>query len=303
MTEPSPVAQCALHPEAPAVLTCTRCGRFACASCRSSAASQLCVACAAAHADPLGLAGKPYELGTVLVSGTRLFFKALPRLALIAAVFTVPAALLQVALVSSGDDFKSVASSVRVSNFYDATLGLVGAVASLALLIAQAEGRTLSVGAALSEGLGAWSRAFVTRLRVGVWILLFLLLLVLPGVWKGVTLMFASTAVVRLRHVDPLARSQALVAGRFWTCLLLALITAVGVFVPVAMLAGGVGLVLGMFEAPRLVEEFLTDWLGRVATDGLLSAWLYVAFVLLHRAAQLTLEPMAWREEPPLATR
>lgn len=52
--------------------------------------------------------------------------------------------------------------------------------------------------------------------------------------------------------------------------------------------------------APAVLNEFVSDFVARLAGDALGAALLYAAFVMLHVTAGTPLEPMHWRRELPL---
>ena len=299
MTDPQ--ATCALHFDAPAAATCSRCGRFSCVSCLVSTEPALCTACAPAVMDPFDVQRRPFELGHALVASLRITWAELPKLFVLAFVFAIPAAALQVALVPEGDDFKAVAASIRVSNFYDLIVGELGAQAMVALFIARAEGRVLSLGASLRESAACWTRAVGAQFRSSLWVVFGLVLLIIPGLWKLTTLMFVSVAVLRVPGRDALKVSEALVEGRFARCFGFGAVL-VGVFLLPQFIGSVVmGIVTEGLETPRFLAEFVDDLLGRLLLNGALTSALYVGFLMLHRSAGLELPAMQWREQPPLS--
>ena len=293
-------ARCALHFDVPSAAPCSRCGRFCCQSCLVEQNPPLCAACAPTVTDPFGLHAAGFDFVPAFVIAARLVWAELPKLLVLVVLFAIPAALLQVGMVGTGDDLKTISSSIRLGNLYDAFVGLIGAQAMLALLIARSEGRSLSLGGALGEGLGNWGRSLNARIRAGLWILLFAVLLIVPAFWKGTMLMFASVAALRTQDRDPLQVSEMLVRGRFGLCLGFGLL-AVGVcYVPMFITLTLVSLVFEQFGLPRLGEELITDVLQRFSVDVMMTSLLYVAFVMLHRNAGEVLDPMRWRKTPAL---
>ncbi len=295
-------AACAVHFDLPAARTCTRCGRFCCSGCLSPEHDGLCVTCAPMLADPFGFTTRSFDFVTPFTAAVKLVWAELPKLLLLVALFSLSSALLQVALVPDGDDFKSIATSTRVSNLHDALLGLIGVQAILALLIARGEGRSLSLGAAFKESLGIWGRTLVARIRAGLWILLFVLLLVVPGIWKATTFMFVSIAVLRSQREDPLEASAALVRGRFWQVFGFGAVAFVGLYLPMFIVIMVLNLGFEAVGAPRFVSEYASALVAGFFVDVAMTAVLYVAYVMLHRTIDQPLGPMRWREVPPLAT-
>ncbi|PZR11478.1 MAG: hypothetical protein DI536_17790 [Archangium gephyra] len=288
-------ARCALHFDVDAAGACKRCGRFACASCMPD--GSFCAECAPLANDPYGLNRRLDHLAAAQLA-FKLILADLPKLLVLVFVFSVPAALMQTALVPDGDDLKSISAANRVDNLYNFIFGAIGTQAMLAVLIARSEGRVIGIGRALSEGAMNWPRFFGARFRSGLWILLFALALLVPGVWQAVMLIFAGTAALRTRNVDPLEASRRLVKGRFWPVLGVGLMcgaTIVAVIVPLGIVA----IVDEEAQLPRFPMELVNELLTRFATDVVNAAVLLVAFVMLHRDADLPLEPMRWSGEPP----
>lgn len=292
---------CALHFDAPSLGTCKRCGRFCCQSCLVEREPALCSACAPTVLDPFGFRAKAFDFVSAFLIAFKLIIAELPRLIPMVILFSLPATVLQVALTNEGDDLRAVSASLRVSSFYEAFIGIIGAQAMLALLIARSEGRDLSFGAALAEGTQNWGRALGARIRSGLTIFVFMLLLILPGFWKATLLMFSSIAALRSKDQDALEASAAVVRGRFGLALLFGLV-AIGVcFLPLVFLETVIALIAEELQAPRFPIEFISDVIDRFASDVTMTALLYVAYVMFHRTAGLELTPMRWHRDPPLA--
>lgn len=287
-------ATCALHFDATAAGTCERCGRFACETCLGDGA--FCTECAPQAMDPYGMNRRLDHFEAVRIA-LRLVAAELPKLALITLLFSLPVAFAQ-SLVPEGDDFKTLALSYRISNLFEVFMGAIGTQAMLAILIARAEGRSLRVGAALMEGVGNWRRFIGARIRSGLWIVFFTLLLVLPGIWQAVLLLFTGTAALRVTDVDALEASRRVVTGRFWSAFVVAVLSLASV-VAVVVVTTIIALVLDETSVPRFVPELLTELATRFATDAVGGAILLVSFVMLHVDAGVPLEPMRWREPPP----
>lgn len=303
MSDGAPGARCAEHFDLPSEAPCSRCGRFCCQSCLLEQDPPLCPACAATVLDPYQLRSRGFELVHTLKASAQLIAAELPRLAVLVLAFSVPVALLQTLLVPTGNDLQSIGSSVRLENIYDALVGLVGSQAMLALFIARSEGRALDLAGALREGAGNFGRAFGARFRSGLSILGFLLLLVLPGLWKATLLMFSSIAALRTQDRDALDASQVLVRGRFWPCFGFGLLASGLAFGPMFILLAVISGLSEWLGAPRFVEELATDVVARFFADVVMTSLLYVAFVLLHRDAGEVLGKMDWKKTPPLAQR
>ncbi|MDP1826436.1 MAG: hypothetical protein Q8L48_24420 [Archangium sp.] len=293
--------RCALHFDAPSLAPCQRCGRFCCQTCLVEREPPLCSACAPSVVDPYGIHARAFELVPAFVAAFKLVLAELPNLLALVVIFALPSAALQVALVGTGDDLKTVSTSIRIGTFYEFFVGLVGAQAMLALFIARSQGRRLSLGAALNEGVQNWRRAAGARFRAGLTIFAFALLLVLPAFWKMTMLMFSSIAVLRSHDRDALDASEQLVRGRFGLCFGFAL-AAIGVcYVPMFIGLTIIGVLSEALTLPRFPMEFVTDVVDRFSQDVAMASLLYVAYVMLHRTAGIELAPMRWHRVPPLS--
>jgi hypothetical protein len=261
----------------------------------------LCSACAPAMLDPYGLKAKAFDFVSAFVIAFKLIIAELPRLLPLVLFFSIPATAVQLAFAPEGDDLRSLSASLRVSSFFEAFIGLIGAQAMLALMIARAEGRDLSLSGAVGEGMQNWGRALGARIRSGLYIFGFLLLLILPGFWKATMLMFSSIAALRSKDKDALDASEAVVRGRFGEALLFGLAAIAVCYLPMIVIETVISLVAEELAAPRLPIAFVTDVIDRFASDVMMTALLYVAYVMFHRTAGLELAPMRWHRTPPLA--
>ncbi len=284
-------AVCPEHPESPSIATCARCGRFLCATCRVTADPPLCRSCQPLALDPLGIVSTPFSLGATLRNGWRMFVPVLPAVLVIAFVFSVPAGLISAAVENAG--VSDGLAAQRAVNFYDAFIGLIGDIACLALFVGVAEGRSLSLGQALKEGTSSWGRVFGARFRAGLITLLFTLLLILPGIWKGVLLSFVVEAAFRVRSDDPLEYSTSLVQPRWWPVFGVLLLGGVIAYLPAFVVSAVVGGVTAVVPVPLVATEIATDWFARVG-DTLASAFSLATFYGLNKTDGRTLPSMSW---------
>lgn len=287
-------ATCALHFDATAAGTCERCGRFACETCLGDGA--FCTECAPQAMDPYGMNRRLDHLEAVRIA-LRLVGADWRTLLSLVLLFSGPLVLVQDWLANRAYWY-SFSRSLQIKYAYDFVIGLIGAQAMLAVLVARAEGRSLGVRRALAEGVGNWSRALGASVRALAWVSLFGVIFVVPGLWQLVKVLFVGVAAMRTRDRDAVEASRQLVNGRFWRVASLALIV-VGVTV-----VGGVAGVLVRWLAWRvglhgLPNRVLSDLVARTATDVVGTAILLVSFVMLHVDAGVPLEPMRWREPPP----
>jgi hypothetical protein len=241
----------------------------------------LCSACLPLATDPLGILGQAFELGAVIRNGFKLAMPVFPQVAIVALIFAVPGGLVDLWA-------KGLNRPHNIGNLYDGLIGLIGDVACLALFISVAEGRKLSFGEALQEGFSAWGRVFGARFRAGLWTLLFLLLLVVPGIWKGVSLAFAGIAALRLRS-DGVEVSQQLVTGRWWPVFGALMITGVICYVPAILVV----MAVEFLPLPEVVGAILGDWASRIAgcVD---DAFMLAMFYGLCRTTEYGLGQMYW---------
>ena len=127
-------------------------------------------------------------------------------------------------------------------------LRLVTAALLHALLHKIRTGRDLGVGAALSRGVKRWGNVFGARFRSGLYILVGILLLVVPGVMWMVK--YALTDEIAALDPDRsssrvLGRSAELTRGHGWTIFAVSLLSAI----PVGVLQLGGGMVSGLVDS------------------------------------------------------
>jgi hypothetical protein len=156
-------------------------------------------------------------LGGLLIRSTRLFFAALPFLTLVTAVVLIPA---EFALQLAGSILDVPSDGILSYFLMDAGTLAFGALVAPAtiygLLMKLRTGRTPSVGEAFRWGGRLWGKSLWNRVKVEVTIMLWSLLLVVPGIVAMLRLAFTDTvvAIEADRTNDVLARSRALAAGR-----------------------------------------------------------------------------------------
>lgn len=249
--------------------TCARCGRFCCEACLASREPPACAECAPALRDPFQLE-RPLEVLHAWRVGLQLLRAEGLKVLLLCAVFSLPAGLLQLALPEA-DDLRAINRSMQLSGLYDLLVGLIATQAMVALFLARASGRALSLGEALRVSSLRWSRGVRAHFRAGLWTVLFTLLLLLPGIWMGTRLFFVAVAVMDSPD-DALAVSRRLVDGRFWQTLLFALGTYVALALAMLVVSFFVLTALELLEAPRVIGEVANDFIGRLSVDALGSA-------------------------------
>ena len=209
---PSPgTARCPSHPERIAVAACTRCGSFICESCAASVDPPFCAPCFAKRGIPL--LAEPFSFGGAFGGSFKLFLPVVGPILGACAIVAVPLGLLNWFMEEQlvGTLWKTYLSMIA-----GATVGLIAVIASLALMTRKAEGRDPTFGWAMGEGVRAWPRVFGARFVAGVKILLWTLLLIIPGIVKGVRLSMVDPVAYLQDSPSPTDRSEELVRGRGW---------------------------------------------------------------------------------------
>lgn len=237
--------------------TCARCGSFLCHPCRARIDPDQCEPCSALTGDPLRVRSTPFSIGASLSGGWRMFWGALPVITVMSLTFGLPAAVLGAVV----PDDQGVLTFLGM--IFNALIGLIGIIGVLWAMSGVAEGRRVSVKEAFSRGLSEWAQVFINRIRAGLTIAVYTLLLVVPGVFKALGLLLVTPIAVVHRPSDPLEVSSQLtqsVKGElFLLCLLVGgiLFVALIPFVIVSGLLGALNLEGGA-EALTFVLELLT---------------------------------------------
>lgn len=204
----APGPQCPVH-GVPALGACARCGRFLCRDCQA-AEPTLCTECGVRSADALGLGAQGLTVRNALGLSLRLMRLGAPVIAASVALGAVVGTLL--------DQVAASVDTVRLGNLldrlYDVSVGQVLTITVVATLLRASAGRPLTFKQALGEGFSAWGRVFVARFRAGLLILLFTLLLVVPGVLKALSLAFVTIYAWKNDGADPLDQSNVLTHER-----------------------------------------------------------------------------------------
>lgn len=294
-------AQCSLHPDSPAELSCARCGRFCCTYCVFERQTSICRTCAPAI-DPYQVRGRRLDPLHGAMTALKLVREEWPSLLIIAVLFATPLAVFDFLLERrGGDETRLMIRSIQLSAIYDTLFGIIGTLSMVALFIARLEGRRLSLGQALREASLRWMRGVRTSIRVSFTLFFFTLLLIVPGIWKLIMFAWTTVAIMRVSG-DPVQASEALVRGRLGQTVLYGLVATL----PVAFLNGMFGIALEMvaesFELPLVGPRIITGILDWALAESFALAMLSAGFVMAHRDAELPLESMTWNvAQPPLA--
>jgi hypothetical protein len=210
----------------------------------------------------------------------------------------VPAGLLSWAMSRGAEQtLRETSNSIKITNLYNGVIGLFGTIAVLTLFMGVAEGHKLTLGGALRQGGQLWVRVFGARFRMGITLVLWALLLIVPGIWKAVLLMFVTHAAIRVRDQDPLAYSTELVKGRFWQMFGASLVFALIIYLPIFAVSAGLAVVNDLVPTGPVIEV-VTDWISRVG-EGLGDAFVLATFYGVHRSQNIALSPLPWRSTEP----
>jgi uncharacterized membrane protein len=223
-----------------------------------------------------------------LGNGWTLFSRALPQLLPIALLIGIPGGLLTHAVELAGIGFRG---SLQISRIFDVTFGLIGTGAYLGLMVGVAEGAPRGAGAALKEAMRVWPRLFGARFRSALWILLFTLLLVIPGIMKAVALAVVTEAAYRERRSDALDNSSRLTEGRRWAVFgLFALCFTPAVMILLALGFLG-GLITELIPGTGAISNILID-AGSRLVEAFTCGVALAAFYGLKRSRGEALEPL-----------
>jgi hypothetical protein len=147
------------------------------------------------------------------------------------------------------------------------------------------------VGAALKEGMNAWPRLFGARFRSGLWILLFTLLLVIPGIVKAVSLAVVTEAAFREPQSDALDNSTSLPDGRRWEVFGLFAICFGIVFMRALMLGVMGGILMEVVPGTGAIANIVIDAGVRVG-EAFACGVALAAFYGLKQSKGQELEPL-----------
>lgn len=287
-------ALCAVHPEVPATATCARCGRFFCAACQGADQPLLCTEWVVLWMDPLGILRSPLDLGAVLKNGMQMLSPVIGKVAVLTLVYSAPLVLFLAWMPPDGGG--AMWTSFRMTSLYNLLAGTFCTIACTCLFVGAAEGHRLTMGASLAEASARYGRVISTRIRTSLWTSLFLIALIVPGVWKGITLVFSIEAAVRLRKGDPLEQSANLVRGRWWKVFgLWFCIQAVALTTTGALRLGSELLLETSAPSILMVLRFVEEWAAAFIEAAGTACLLAMFYAAVNTAGQ-RLEPMRWRE-------
>lgn len=263
---------CPKHPHLAAVMTCARCGTFACGMCKSLADERLCAECSTRHApvrvdvgrivqESFNLLGQ-YPLAFAAFCGGQMIF-GLAMLPLTSAMSggALPGTT---AIPELGAIWSLLASSLLLS------LGYMSVAYALFIrFLGEAlEGRRPSFGEVVRGGIGHAPGLFILNVILAIVLGVGFMLCLVPGLILSVLLLFSLPALVfeRTNPLEALSISWNRAKGHFGNCFLLlfvgaAIIIAIG-------LVGAIGrFVLAPWGTPGVVlHSILQNACGGLGT-------------------------------------
>ncbi len=243
------MAQCPNHPDQPALLTCARCGTFACEACRSPANATLCVTCGGRFA-PAAL-----DVGQILQGSFGVLLRHPQAVAAFGAgqiVFglaTLPLTLTMNSLQQPGTNPLAALGTVLPAMFGFMLASIVYSAVAHSIFIRflgdALEGRERTPGEIVREGLGRALPLFALNLVLGLALGIGFMMCIVPGVFLATTLMLATPAVVLqpAGPIEALSLSWDRTEGHRWGVLLV-LVVGFGILMGIGMVSGLGSLVL-----------------------------------------------------------
>ncbi len=183
---------------------------------------------------------RPLDLGEILDTAFRVFGRRWRSLVLAAVVVAIPLNLVSTGLVLAfaPDQFDLDSTenpltrltepgqgqalvAVTAARLLDLLASAVVIAACVRIAAGDYVGRDPGPGAALSFGLRRLPESVAVLLVIGIGVGIGIVLLIVPGVWLGTVwgLVLPALLVERTGVIGALARSRALVRGRFWAVL------------------------------------------------------------------------------------
>ncbi len=251
--EPLPMniamALCPNHPQQTAVLTCARCGTFACEACTSPADGKLCVNCGGRVAPAM------LDVGQLLQSSFGLLLRN-PTAVVLLGVSQIAFGLVTLPLAMAMDvsrNPESARSLDFLGTMFPAMVGLMLASFVYSALAHAVfirfignvlEGGNRTPGEVVREGFGRVLPLLGLNLVLGITLGIGFMLCIVPGVFLSTALMLATPAVVLhpAGPIEALSISWDRSEGHRWGLLLL-LVVCFGGIMAVGMV-GGVGSLL-----------------------------------------------------------
>ncbi|MFP2930378.1 B-box zinc finger protein [Pyxidicoccus sp. 3LG] len=252
---------CPEHPDLPSVATCERCGRFLCETCAVTRSPPRCGDCHQRLGNGFGVLTEPFSIGQSLSGGWRLFRHALPTILPLALLFGIPGGLFTHFLESNTEDAVRI---WRWTSIYESLMGNLGIGTWLALLVGIAEGQRPRAAEAFRQGASAWPRVFGASFRTNLQVVLLMLLLVIPGLVRSVTLFLSVESAFREPGRNGLETSARLVDGRRWEIFGLLLVA----YLPPVIVTVALAFIAGFFSefvpASGMAVAIVVDAAGRV---------------------------------------
>ena len=118
------------------------------------------------------------------------------------------------------DDLESLRMK---TNVYDGIRGLIGIIASLGVInfvfqVMRGNEENSSATDIVLHGLNKWPIYFIASLYAGLKVILYMLMLLIPGIYKGVRLSFVDclSTTDNLDYSQTCNKSESMVEGRWW---------------------------------------------------------------------------------------
>jgi magnesium-transporting ATPase (P-type) len=230
------------------------------------------------------------DMGATLATAWRIYRKKFGLIAAVVATVWMPAELLSSYMDYFVFDPDDLRKSFKFAQFLENFFGIIATAGVIFIGSCTLENAPCGYGTAMLRGIRSWPRLWWTRLVSGLLIVVSLLLLILPGIYVAVRLIFIENIAVLQQEygVAAIKRCFTLTRGRFWETLGFACVL-LGI-----LIAGSVILLL-----PTFFLEFLDVWwidAGFMVLTDLLAA--YYALGLFVRFRELSQAQTANTQAP-----
>ncbi len=262
-------AVCPNHPQQPALLTCARCGTFACGACRSPADATLCGTCGGRFA-PSSL-----DVGQILQGSFSVLMRNPGAVAafgvgqIVFGLATIPLTETMNAMQQPGANQMAALSAALPAMLFFMIASVVYSAVAHAVFIRYLgdalEGGGRTPGELVREGLGRVLPLFGLNIILGLVLGIGFLMCIVPGVFLATALMIATPAVVLhpAGPIEALSISWDRTEGHRWGVLLV-LTVGFAILMGIGMVSGLGTLVLRPLGMPGTV-------VGTVISQGLSS--------------------------------
>ncbi len=242
----------------------------------------------------MGIGTQGLTVSGTLSVGLKLLLATAPVIATVVAIGAAVGVAIELVLPA---DVSRRAGNL-IDRVYEVTVGLVLNTAVVAAMLTASEGGAMTPGQALGEGFRWWGRMLKYRILSGLWILLFTLLLIVPGIFKALSLAFVTVLAWKHRNnpmVDPLDESTRLTQGRrgeLFAAMAVAFVAFVMVFAIPTVAMSVAAEAIPLLEIPSVVVASVSVNFA----ERLLDAAVVAAFLLLSNEVALGRGSVAQRE-------